>query len=89
MQRDIRFHIAGPVLQQVPMFRHCPSTFIREAVAALRQQLFCPDEYVVRKGEIGTFVPPCDVEPCLGADSGAGGGGQGGTCSSSRRARCM
>ena len=53
LRLEIMLHLAGDVLERVPLFRHC-SPFLRNTLlAALRTTTYGPGTYLAREGEAG------------------------------------
>jgi hypothetical protein len=53
---EILLHLTRDLLEQVPLFRHCTPALRNALLMALRPQVFGPDGYIVREGEVGNEI---------------------------------
>ena len=52
-RRDISYFLNGKVLRNVPMFKNTPENFVEELCGLLVHETYCPNEYVIKLGEVG------------------------------------
>ena len=52
-RRDISYFLNGKVLRNVPMFQNTPENFVEELCGMLLHETYCPQEYVIKVGEVG------------------------------------
>jgi voltage-gated potassium channel len=76
LRLEIMLHLAGDVLERVPLFRHC-SPFLRNTLlAALRPATYGPGTYLAQEGEVGknlVFINRGQVEILVGKDESSHG----------------
>ncbi|MBN2385213.1 ion transporter [bacterium] len=56
LRRDIIHHLAVEILDRVPLFKGCGHELLDTLVTALQPQLYGPDEYLTRAGELANEV---------------------------------
>jgi len=71
LRLDIMLHLAGEVMERVPMFRHCSALLRNKLLLALKPATFAPGNFLVREGEVGkamTFISSGKVEIIAGEE---------------------
>jgi voltage-gated potassium channel Kch len=53
---EVLLHLAGEVLESVPLFRHCSPALRNALLLALRPEIHAPGGFVVREGEAGDGI---------------------------------
>ena len=56
LRTEIVIHLAKEFIETAPMFKYCSSSLQNVLLAALKQQTFPPDCYVVEEGEKGNEI---------------------------------
>jgi voltage-gated potassium channel len=65
LRTEVSMYINRRVIENVPLFRNAREEFIRDMVTTLKPRVYLPDDFVFRKGDIGTamyFVSTGNVE---------------------------
>jgi hypothetical protein len=53
---ELTFHLAKDLLDKVPLFRHCTAALRNALLMKLEPQVFAPNTYIVREGEVGKEI---------------------------------
>jgi voltage-gated potassium channel len=53
---EVLFHLTKDLIERVPLFKHCTPTLRNVLLMALEPQIFAPDGYIVREGEVGNGI---------------------------------
>lgn len=70
LRNDMEMHLRRDIVAKVPIFRGADNNMLRALVAQLKPRIALPDEFIIRKGEIGEsmfFIASGEVD-VLGAD---------------------
>ncbi|CAD5110909.1 DgyrCDS271 [Dimorphilus gyrociliatus] len=54
MKADLAIHVHYDILSKVSLFQDCDKNLLYDLVLKLQPQLFLPNDYICRKGEVGT-----------------------------------
>lgn len=54
MKADLAIHVHFDILSKVSLFQDCDKNLLYDLVLKLKPQLFLPNDYICRKGEVGT-----------------------------------
>lgn len=71
LRLEIVSHLAGDVLEKVPMFKHCSPFLQNTLLMALQPTTYAPGNYLAREGEVGKnifFINRGQVEILTGED---------------------
>jgi hypothetical protein len=53
---EVLFHLTRDLIERVPLFKHCTPALRNVLLMALEPQIFAPDGYIVREGEVGNGI---------------------------------
>lgn len=65
LRTEVAVYLNRDIIQQVPLFKGCSTSFIEALVMKLKAQIVGPGEYIIRQGDIGHemyFISKGDVE---------------------------
>ena len=71
LRLDIMLHLAGDVLRDVHLFKHCSTMLRNTLLVALKPATYAPGNYLAREGEVGKniiFITQGEVEILVGED---------------------
>lgn len=56
MRLDVLFHLTKDLIERVPLFTHCTPVLRNALLMALKPEIFAPQDFIVREGEVADGV---------------------------------